>query len=438
MESRVRVTCLCILLFLAMSLTVAVSAQEAGQSSLPMQEITGVQPPNLTGSEPKPEDAAKAILAAFDRYEIVGLSAAHGNQDLDGFILNLLRNPSLPGKINDVAVECGNSLYQPILDRYIAGEDVTLAEARQAWRNTTQRMCGESGFYEQLFPLVRRINQKLPPEKRLRVVAGDPPIDWSKVKSQKDFAQFFDRDASIASVMQKEVLAKHRKALMLFGTFHLFHSTNSIPMGLQSAVQRYEKDYPGVTLVIACHEGFGSWTPMAKYNNQWEARMVFWPVPSLVVQMKGTWLAALLNATYSTGAVVFVTKAGKDGKRESSSGPALESNKFSTMADAYLYLGPRDLLLAEPEPAEVFLNKDYMAELQRRGHITAWRPPAEQVSPDKAAEVDFNPFLYDSDEAERTAILGRDPSPGKSMQALPLPGTPPSNPQPAPKQKVQF
>ena len=81
-------------------------------------------------------------------------------------------------------VECGNSLYQPILDRYIAGDDVPLSEVRQLWRNTTQPMCGTSGFYEELFPLVRRINQKVPPEKKLRMLAGDPPIDWSKVTGQ--------------------------------------------------------------------------------------------------------------------------------------------------------------------------------------------------------------------------------------------------------------
>jgi len=55
----------------------------------------------------------------------------------------------------------------------------------------------------------------------------------------------FHRDASIASVMEKEVLSKHRKALMLFGTFHLMHNVGG------SAVSLYEKDYPNVTLVIS-------------------------------------------------------------------------------------------------------------------------------------------------------------------------------------------
>ena len=69
------------------------------------------------GSEPVPEPAAAAILAAFDKYEIVAMPEAHGMKDIDDFILSLLRNPAFTIKVNDIAVECGNSLYQPILDR---------------------------------------------------------------------------------------------------------------------------------------------------------------------------------------------------------------------------------------------------------------------------------------------------------------------------------
>jgi hypothetical protein len=49
------------------------------------------------------------------------MDAAHGNKDIDDLILRLLRDPRFPGKVNDIVVECGNSLYQGTLDRYIAG-----------------------------------------------------------------------------------------------------------------------------------------------------------------------------------------------------------------------------------------------------------------------------------------------------------------------------
>src|SRR5437016_7250183 len=203
------------------------------------------QQPKLTATEPTPAPAIPAILAAFDRYEVVAMPEAHGMKDVDDFILSLIRDPAFPAKVSDIEVECGNSLYQPVLDRYIAGEDVPFTEVRKVWRNTTQPMCGYSGFFEQLFPLVRAINQKLPTATRLRVLAGDPPRDWDKIKTSEQAMNSADRESSIASVMEKEVLSKHRKALMLFGTFHLMHEIDD------TAVSTYEKDYPNLTFVIS-------------------------------------------------------------------------------------------------------------------------------------------------------------------------------------------
>jgi hypothetical protein len=387
MKTLMKITPFHALLFATFVFGLDSSTLAGGQSQAAAPGVvSGIPRPNPTGSNPKPEDASSAILAAFEKYEVVGMSAAHGNKDLDDFILDLIRNPAFPSKVNDVAVECGNSLYQPVLDRYIAGDEVPLSDVRLVWRNTTQTMCGMSGFYAQLFPLVRRINQKLPREKKLRVLACDPPIDWSKVQSQKDF-RVKDRDANIASVMKEEVLSKHRKALMLFGTYHLFRAGN--PAGrLSSAVEQYEKDYPGVTLVIAHHEGLGNWTAVTKYNGEFEARLASWPVPSLVQQMKGTWLADLLDMPHSAGAFYFKVKEGPNGKQTQLAPIVLKG--FSTMVDAYLYLGPRDLQLSEAMPAEISMDKDYIAELQRRATLMGEDPLA-------ILKVDSNPVLYDPD-----------------------------------------
>jgi hypothetical protein len=396
-----------LLLSLTMLFSVAGSAQEPVKSMLPLQGTPDIPAPNPKGADPKPADAEKTLLAAFDKYEVVGMSAAHGNKDLDDFILHLIRNPAFPSKVNVVAVECGNSLYQPTLDRYIAGDDVPLPEARKVWRNTTQTMCGLSGFYEQLFPLVRRINQTLPPEKKLRVLACDPPIDWSKIKSPADYGrgQYLMRDVSIASVMEKEVLAKHRKALMLFGLAHLYHVGNT-------GVGLYEKDYPGVTLVIAEHTGFGNWSPLEKYNNEFESRMASWPVPSLVPEIRGTWLADLLDMTHTTGNIFFgVPDNGKvpmgpaPAKGTFSGTPEEAEALFSKMADAYLYLGPRDSLLNEPVPAQILLDKDYIAELQRRSKLFGGGLMADEADPEKISVRDANPFFYDFNELSNLPMM---------------------------------
>lgn len=41
-------------------------------------------------SDPRPEDATKAILAAFDKYDVVGMSAGHGNKQQDDFVVSLI------------------------------------------------------------------------------------------------------------------------------------------------------------------------------------------------------------------------------------------------------------------------------------------------------------------------------------------------------------
>lgn len=292
-----------------------------------------------------PSDARQAILAAFRKYKMVGgMSPAHGVKDVDDFLLDLVRDPRLPGTVDDIAVECGNSLYQPVLDRYIAGEDVPLTDVRKVWRNTTQPNCGFSTFYEQFFPLVRRMNENLPPAKRIRVLACDPPIDWTKVRSRDDLVPFMDRATTIASVLEREVLSKHRKALMFFGVAHVTHR------GGAAAI--YERRYPNSTYVITDHRGF------ARDNDTLEKGMASWPMPS-IAPVKGTWLDRL-DSSYFEG---FPGKWG------------------SVSVDAYLYVGRRDLLMRQPRSTKAVLDKNYLAELERRAD-TLGDPPDSPSRPE--------------------------------------------------------
>jgi hypothetical protein len=353
------------------------------------------------GSDPIPEPAVPAILAAFDKYEVVAMPEAHGMKDIDDFILSLIRNPAFPEKVNDIEVECGNSLYQLVLDRYIAGEDVPFPEVRKVWRNTTQSMCGESGFFEQFFPLVRAINQKLPPAKRLRVLAGDPPIDWDQVKSFEDAVKFLGRNPSIASVMEKEVLAKHRKALMLFGNHHIFHDQSL------SAVSIYEKDYPNLTFVINEIGPFYQGPPGASGNP-----FAGWPVPALV-RAKGTWLGALDLGHFLPPPFMI----DRDCKVHNEFPKPLQK-PMEELVDAFLYLGPPDLSLKEQFPADIALDADYEKELQRRESLRGMPPMPRETNQEIVDEAE-NPLdvlppppdtkLMEQDCLERRSHSGSTP-----------------------------
>ena len=339
------------------------------------------------GAEPILEPAIQGILAAFDKYEVVAMPEAHDQKDLDDFILSLMRTPGFAEKVNDIEVECGNSLYQPILDRYIAGEDVPFTEARKAWRNTTQPMCGMSGFFEQFFPLVRAINQKLRPAKRLRVLAGDPPIDWQQVKSSEDVRKFGSRNSTIASVMEKEVLAKHRKALMLFGTFHLFHTSPG------SAVAAYEKDYPNLTFVISDLNTFDMKLPVS------------WPFLSLI-PAKGTWLGALDLGHFYPAPISMDQEC-----HVRNEFPKELQRPMADLVDAFLYFNPERLALKEQLPADVVLDSEYWAELKRRETLQGFPGSNDQQIVNEAESP-----LLDFPTAEETKALMQGPLMQKDVQ----------------------
>ena len=71
--------------------------------------------------------------------------------------------------------------------------------------------------------------------------------------------------------MEKEVLSKHRKALMLFGMFHLFHGVGG------SAVSIYEKDYPNLTFVISEFGSFDTNLQLYPAAGSQPGRFPRWP-----------------------------------------------------------------------------------------------------------------------------------------------------------------
>jgi hypothetical protein len=246
-----------------------------------------------------------------------------------------------------------------LLDRYIAGEDVPIAEARRLWREGTNPANGVLTGLAQLFQLVRRINQKLPSAQRLRVLAGEPPQYQSPEQ----------REAHIATVVVNEVLSKDRKALMFYGAGH-------VRRGLSTAVDVYERKYPQATFILETYTGATDrdrcGLPAAVNGTPHQMKMASWPIPS-VVRTKGTWLADFAKAQIYTPRLVAAMTA--LGMSPSSSDPI----------DAYLYLGPPDLLLATLPSVFTFTDADYLAQLRRR---VSPSPPS--LDPDKVRELDSN------------------------------------------------
>jgi hypothetical protein len=182
--------------------------------------------------------------------------------------------------------------------------------------------------------------------------------------------KFFDRDASIASVMENEVLSKHRKALMLFGTFHLMHGA------AHSAVGAYEKDYPNVTFVISDLLTFDD-NLLGVPRNPFAA----WPVPSLAMA-RGTWVGALDIGHFFPPLIRF----DKDCNVVNGF-PQDVQKPMAELVDAFLYLGPPELALTEQMPADIALDADYRKEVLRRVVLTG--PPGMPAIPKEERDAEI-------------------------------------------------
>jgi len=127
------------------------------------------------------QNAVRGIVDAFDRFPIVAIGEGHSLRQAGDFYAALVRDTGFQRKVNDIVIEFGSRLSQPILDRYVNGEEVPLADLQHVWRNTTKVFAFESPVYAHLLKVVRDANRGLPKPHRIRVLAGDSPIDWTMV-----------------------------------------------------------------------------------------------------------------------------------------------------------------------------------------------------------------------------------------------------------------
>ena len=133
---------------------------------------------------PRSIEAVTAIVEAFRTHPVVALAEEHGDVRCHEFRLALIRDPRLPTYVNDIVVEFGNSLHQDVIDRFVDGESVPDDRLKRVWQDTTQaHAIWDRPIYEEFFRTVRAINAPLPRERRVRVLLGDPPVDWNSIRS---------------------------------------------------------------------------------------------------------------------------------------------------------------------------------------------------------------------------------------------------------------
>lgn len=214
-----------------------------------------------------PVEPVESILNAFASHDLVALTP-HGYEEEFDFLTSLLRTPSFQAAVDDIVVEFGSSRYQDVMDRFVGGEEVAYDELKDAWQQTTQpHHVSDPPIYEEFFRVVREINASIPEEDQLRVVLAEPPIDWSLIEDFEDLLPWLQQRFPFeAEVVEREVLVKNRKALLLSGAGHYLNGTPLLQ-----------------TITARGHDLFKIWIPQDYDLAVAQPSVSSWPTPSFAV-----------------------------------------------------------------------------------------------------------------------------------------------------------
>ena len=360
--------------------------------------------------DPKPQDATAAVMRAFETHNIVMIGETHGNKQEYEWLRSLVATPEFADRVDDIVMEFGNSLYQKSVDRYIAGEDVPVEQVQRAWRNTVGAIGAPSPVSGWLYETVRETNMKRHDKHQIRVLCGDPYIDWEKVKAREDITPYLShRDEWFTQVVKDEVLAKHHRALLVMGSGHFLRGDE--PTYIEPHLRRMgAKTY----LIVFGTNVIGGYDDLDHRFDSWRA--------PTIVSLAGNWVGELPAMPVVSGGeggphrMIF-----RRGQHSAGAPPAPPRPpvKLKDAADALLYLGPRDSLTQISMPRSELEGTSYGKEIQRRLKIEGF-----------ASDLNFGDEKTESPQfprpqPESDAGPPRLPPPPKNMDA-PLPPRPPS------------
>ncbi|MFC0268728.1 hypothetical protein [Kushneria aurantia] len=170
-------------------------------------------------------DPFETLAAALERAPLVGLGEIHWCPAVLEAWCELIESPALAGSFDDIVVEFGASQHQALIDRYISGENVEDIDAVR--RDTLYFLLWSAPVYVRFFERIRALNRRRAPHSPLRVVLAEPPVDWRHLDAEAFAAAHREREARYVECIEREVLGRGRRALLIFGLRHLARAGGS-------------------------------------------------------------------------------------------------------------------------------------------------------------------------------------------------------------------
>lgn len=307
-----------------------------------------------------PLDPIDGILAALKTHRVVTLGeGGHNNEQTHALRMSLIRDPRFAEVVNDIVVEFGNSRYQDVMDRFVGGEDVPHAELQQVWQNTTQaHEIWDVPIYEEFFQEVRKINAKLPKKRKLRVLLGDLPIDWDQINTQEDLRKAVRTDSVPAGIIEREVISKGRRALVIYGDMHCVRRNTYWMMEDKAAAeQRYAKPVETIVALLE-RSGVKVFSIRTSTSNLAELQpdIATWTPPKLAL-LAGTPLGQASFLFYYPDDI-YIRRP--DNTWEQVKADPKRSPLMQDQFDAVLYIGPKSSITYSKVSKKMCADQEYM------------------------------------------------------------------------------
>ena len=329
---------------------------------------------------PVPAEPATTILEALRTHDLAAVTEPHGNVEVQRFLLSLVRDPRFPGALNDIVLESVSARYQDAIDRFVRGEEISYEALRKAWEDHT--VPNNLGVHaEELIRAVRDVNAPLPDARKLRVIAGDPPIDWEHVTSSQDHRRWIElRDTYPADLVRRQVLDRGRRALIIYGQGHLqrrqiVSNYDMSTWQAQTVVSLLERD--------AAARVFTIWTVVDR-NAELPDGVAAWRVPSLAV-VRGTTLGARDFDQYSREFGSGSRFSVKNGQLAPLPREEWKTMRMEDQFDAILYLGPPASMKTVTVPATLCADAAFVK--RRLERFARFSPPVELQNFRKACSL---------------------------------------------------
>jgi hypothetical protein len=305
------------------------------------------------------EDAVAHIRWAIERYPIVLMGEGnHLAAEPHEILRRILSDDEIMERLDVVVVEFATATYQNVLDAFIRGEDVPVDELSAVWRNTSTSPIApwDSPLYLALLQTVRDANRSLPPGRKVRVLAGDPPVDWPSIATADDFRRAArPRDPYAAGVAMEQAFGLGKRVLVVYGGGHLMRPPLGPGDGRNPITSYILAEHPGSAWVVEF-----MWPTRTGLSDRTDELVM-----GQVYRTSDHWAGSRPAPLLFPGTRSLVTDP-ETGERSWQEVPLYEGREVRDIYDALIYLGPEDRWTTVPPELDPERDAAFLAELERR------------------------------------------------------------------------